>query len=68
MNAPLFACPRTGCYAVVPRLTEISVSDITSLTWSEFYICDECLAELRSQGPELGVTETGRGRGEGFRR
>jgi hypothetical protein len=42
------ACPRRGCYRVVPRLFCVRISVGLEDRDPEF-VCDECLAELRAR-------------------
>lgn len=45
MSRALFACPRSGCYAVVDRLIEIRVTIGLSITDPQF-VCSVCLEEI----------------------
>lgn len=56
------ACPRRGCYRVVPRLTEIRI--LEGLTEHDpTFACDNCVRELEDRAaadPQLILERTGR--------
>lgn len=58
----LYACPRRGCYRVVPRLNEIRILEGLTEHAPEF-VCDGCLRELEDRAagdPAIILERTGR--------